>query len=221
MIRQTTVFDEEESNKHVAQEAAPRQEVPKSEREKISREAYKEGVKDALSDSVKSGQEESVEEGRKEAVREKAKDEVKKHIQAEQDIKLLSKNSEHILLRIHTLFPFDLFPDTVCIDTNKMSITSRNFFFSESITTVLLKEMTDVTVETALFLAQLIIIYSHHPMKPMTVRITNLKRNDAIKAKEILQGLLVLHKEKVDLTNITSDKNMKQLESLGTSKGGE
>ncbi len=42
---------------------------------------------------------------------------------------VLEKNSERVLLRIHTVFPFVLFPDTVVIDENKISIIRMLFFF--------------------------------------------------------------------------------------------
>ena len=124
------------------------------------------------------------------------------------------------LLRAKAIFPFDLFPNTVTIDANKVDVILKTFFFSETVTSILLKEIMDVRVETALFFGKLIIDYGPHPLKVKTVYVPNLKRHDAIKAKEIIEGMLVLYRgENIDTAKLKPDETMAEVREIGHVEG--
>lgn len=126
------------------------------------------------------------------------------------------QRSDNVLIKLKSVFPFDFFPNTVTIDANKVSIVDKNFFASETITTILLEEITDVVVQSNFFLGQLIITYSHHPLQPITYKIPALKKSEALKAQEIIQGLLVMRiSEGIDISKLQPEEITKELARIG------
>jgi hypothetical protein len=55
--------------------------------------------------------------------------------------------------------------------------------------------------------------------EPVTVRIPNLKRNDAIKAKNILKGALVAKAEEIDIATLPPEEVAEVLHKFGESEG--
>lgn len=176
--------------------------------QRIQQEAYEAGRRDGI---------QAVQEGRREHTKESAKTtEIMR-----QKMSTLAQKSHIVLFRANTVFPFDFFPDTLVIDTVKVSIIQREFFASEYVTSILLKDVTDVIVERSLFLANLKITYSHHPMRPIFAGIRMMKHWDAFRAKEILEGMLVVHREGIDLSKINPETVITFIENLGKSKVSE
>ncbi|MBI4066913.1 hypothetical protein HY407_00890 [Candidatus Gottesmanbacteria bacterium] len=121
--------------------------------------------------------------------------------------------THHILFKTSTLFPFDLFPDTITIDEIKVNITRKEFFSSEQIQSILIDNISDVEVETAPILATLVITHIGYRVNPVAIK--NLKRADAIRAKRIIQGLIILRSEKIDTSSYTTPILRQRLVELG------
>ncbi len=157
-----------------------------------------------------------VQKGYEEGLKEEAKERAKQEQETQEKIAVVNRNCDNVLLQIKTVFPFDLFPDTIIIDENKVSIVHKTFFASESITSILLKELTDVSVETNIFFAKLNFTYSHHPMRPMYESVSFLRKAEALESKRILEGLLVLRiGEHVDLQRAHPAERVSEIERLG------
>ncbi len=74
----------------------------------------------------------------------------------------------------------------------------------------------DVRVETALFLGRLLIDYGPHPLKIHTITISNLRRQDALRAKDILEGMLVIYRgENIDITKLKPEETLQEIEDIG------
>lgn len=142
--------------------------------------------------------------------------------QAKRDLDTITHRAESTLLEAKAIFPFDFFPNSVKIDANKVDIILRSFFFSETVTSILLKEIMDVRVETALFFGKLIIDYGPHPLKIKSVYVANLKRHDALKAKEIIEGMLVLYRgENINTAKLKPEETMAEVREIGKVEGEE
>jgi hypothetical protein len=115
-------------------------------------------------------------------------------ITPQQELQKLANRSDKTLFEAKALFPFDIFPDTITIDANKVDIIIKTFIATETATSVMLKEIMDVRVESTLFVSKLIIDYGPHPLKISTVYVENLRKKDALKAKEIIEGILLLYR---------------------------
>ncbi|HUQ85634.1 MAG TPA: hypothetical protein VM077_04880 [Candidatus Limnocylindrales bacterium] len=143
----------------------------------------------------------------------KAKDEQKK---SKKELDVLVSRSNKILLHAKSIFPFDFFPNTLTIDANKVDIVISTFFYTETVTSVLLKEIMDVRVEISLFMGKLIIDYGPHPLKISTVYVPTLWKKDALKAKEIIEGMLVVYRaENIDTTKLKPEETIEEIKEVG------
>ena len=121
-------------------------------------------------------------------------------------------NSE-ILFKATTVFPFILFPDEIIIDKDKVSIVSQTFFAADRRESVLIKNIADCFVDTSLFFGALKITDKYYEDKVMTVNY--IKKSQAIKPKDIIQGLVLCHEKGVDISEIKPADLMPYLIEIG------
>ncbi len=133
--------------------------------------------------------------------------------QATKKLDDLVEHSQEPLLKIKTTIPLNPFPDKVIIDINKVNIIFKYFFWSEQIHSVYIKDISDVLVETGFFWSTLTIIDVGFTENSIDVRYLSTK--EAIKARKIIQGLIVAHKNGIDLSNSESVGVVDKLEELG------
>lgn len=132
------------------------------------------------------------------------------------DLEILASRADKVLLHAKTIFPFDFFGSTITIDANKVNIRIKTFFFTETVTSILLKEIMDVRVQASLFFGKLIIDYGPHPLKIKSVYIPSLWKKDALKAKEIIEGNLVLYRaENIDTTKLKPEETIDEVMEIG------
>lgn len=148
-------------------------------------------------------------EGYHEAVKEVVK-EGEKHRAKLDD--LVDKSSK-VLFKATTAGFFDLFPDRLTIDTEKVNIIYREFWASGRVHSIFIKNISDVFIDTDLIRAALTIVDMGFVDNSVTVR--NLKKNDAIRARRIIQGLVVATKNDIDLSKIDDGQLVAKIEELG------
>lgn len=141
--------------------------------------------------------------------------ELDKEIQDEQRLDGMVEMSRHPLLAVRTVFPFVVFPDDVIVDINKVSIIFREFFATEQVHSVLIKDISDVLVETNLLFATLKIVDVGYTDR--TIDVKYLKRSDGEHARKLIQGLMTAHRNGIDLTRVAYNDLHSKLESLGAS----
>jgi len=121
--------------------------------------------------------------------------------------------SGKVLFKASSVFPFDLFPDEITIDECKINIVFHEFFLSEDIHSITIDMIKDVKVEHGPFFASLKIVPDGYPGQPLEVRY--LKKEDAIKARRIVQGLIVARKQGLDPAKLDFYDFINKIESLG------
>lgn len=126
---------------------------------------------------------------------------------------LLLTGSNKALLKMRSVFPFDLFPDEITVDPMKVNIVSREFFFSATTHTIHVKNILDVSVDCSPFFATLKIMYQG--FGPNTVDVKYLKKREAQKARRIIQGLALAAREGVDFSKLDTEELINKVESLG------
>lgn len=136
---------------------------------------------------------------------------------AEDKMRDLARKSSQILYQLSTVFPFDFFPDTITINANKIDIVTSEFFFSHHTTSIPIKDIANVEMETTPFFATIQIINIRAPMRPISINY--LRQHEAIKAKSIIDGLLVATEQGADISSIEPKKFLPHLERLGQSYG--
>ncbi len=145
------------------------------------------------------------------------KEHVKEHLSNQQKFYDLVRESARILFQAKSIFPFDLFPDEISIDPIKVNIVSHEFFASARVHCIYIKNISDVFVDCSPFFASLKIIDQGFTENEEIV--TTLSKDNAMKARRIIQGLVVAHKQGVDVTRLEQDTDLvEKLEALGDAK---
>lgn len=129
-----------------------------------------------------------------------------------QKLQELVTKTRRVLFAISSFFPFDIFPDSIVLDETKVTITTRNFFLAKQEYTFPYEDILDITVEASVLFATLR-IFVEEPKEPFTVR--HLKKEEALRAKHMLEGLRICIKEGVDIIKIPTEKLVKDLEEIG------
>lgn len=204
--------------------------LSKEEYKEVIKEAYKEGVQEALKKDTNNSSTmnpsevtEAVHQGEKEGEKEAVKTQTKDTEINKQKLENIMDRHDIELLRATSLFPFQLFPDTITIDTTKITIVEKTMFATEAIHSCTLKDLSDVEVQTAFFMGTVYIRYmpqSNSPgmNEPKEIKITALSREDAMKAKKILRGVLVAKAEKINIASLTPEELKAILEKFGNSE---
>lgn len=136
----------------------------------------------------------------------------KKNLPAISRFQNLLERADNVLFRTSSVFPFDFFPDELAIDTDKVSIIIHGFYLSNDIHSISIDMIKDIEVETGPFLASLVIVPDGYPGHSIVVK--NLKKKDAIKARMVIQGLMLLKRKGIDASNL-SIPDLKDVEYLG------
>lgn len=226
-MKSTVIFADQNVNEQNPKYNKPEEDkiaLTKEEYKNVIKEAYKEGVEEALSKAPssqnKTPEKDGVDAGKEEAKKVQAKEEER----AKQKLENIIDRHDIEIMRASSVFPFQLFPDTLIIDTTKITIIQKTLFATETIHSCSLKDLSDVNVQTALFLATLYIRYmpqspSPGMNEPKEVSINCLKRSDAIKAKNILRGVLIASAENIDIATLSPEEVATVLEKFGTNEG--
>ncbi len=148
--------------------------------------------------------------GQAEAMRDNVKEEQKQTDKFEEMV----RNSQAPIYRLKSVFPFEFWPTEVNMDLNKVTIVYTSMWVNHHIHSVFIKDISDVFVETSLFFASLVIV--DIGFIENEIRIKYLKKDEAMQARRIIQGLVVARKQDVDLTKLENvERLVEKLESLG------
>lgn len=139
----------------------------------------------------------------------KSKDNIKKLNQA-------VKGAKKILFKTKTIFPFDLFPDEILIDENKVDIVSGNFFYSKDIYSIPIQNISGVNSSFDLFFGQLRIEAWGLNKVPQPIKF--LSKKDALEARRILSGLIMANNEEIDLRDIPLHEAKMKLREIGKAR---
>jgi hypothetical protein len=131
----------------------------------------------------------------------------------------LMRKSQAILLTASAVFPFDLFPDYIIIDENKVTVIHRDFVGIQHIHSVMIEDITNVDVEAGIFLAKLSITDSTNQRFPTSITISKLHRRDALHARRLIQGLIAAKRQFIDLSTIETKEAMREVDMVGKAQG--
>lgn len=132
-----------------------------------------------------------------------------------ESLKNLTAGSQNILFQFKTIFPFDFFPDLISIDENKVTILSQDFFFAYHVRSIVIEDISDVSVDTGILFASITIIDSSNYRFPIIEKIKFVSKNNALLARKLLQGLILAKNKNINLTSISLAQAREQLCSLG------
>ncbi len=123
--------------------------------------------------------------------------------------------SHDILFSANTVFPLTLFPDTVTIDREKITIANRIFFLVAKIMSVPIRDILSVEVDVGPFFGS--VHFSSRFFDNNHHKVNFLWREDALKLQRMLQGYIIAHEREIDCKDIDKEKLIILLNDLGQS----
>jgi hypothetical protein len=123
------------------------------------------------------------------------------------------EQSQDMLFTATTVFPFTLFPDTVTIDREKVTVANRTFFRVAEIDSIRIEDILKVTADVGPFFGSAIIRTRYFNTSSLNVRF--LWRSDALKLKRILQGYVIAKRNNIDCNVFTAPQLSKLLDDIG------
>lgn len=135
--------------------------------------------------------------------------------EAKEELTQAIQGSQEVLISAKTVFPFTLFPDTVTIDREKITITHRAFFQVSDTVSTRIEDILNVTANVGPFFGSLKVVSRvFSPDKPY--RIEMLWRDDALKLKRIIQGYIIARQKEIDVTPLKAKELVDMLDNLGS-----
>lgn len=129
----------------------------------------------------------------------------------------LVKKSNRILVSISThRFPFDFFPNTINVEEERVTVIIRTFFLSSQVHSVDIKDISKVFINMAPFFAELVIFSK--TFQANEVRMRYLRKNEAVFARRIIEGLRSFKEKKIDTSHFSKEELISKLEKLSTTE---
>ncbi len=126
------------------------------------------------------------------------------------------KASRRVLFSSSNVFPFDFFPDKIIIDENKVDMVFGLFFFSQEVFSIPYNRISSASSSVGLFFGTLTVeIQGFEQNPPM---LTKLWKQDAIKARRIINGLVTANRQGIDLSKLDLTNVSDLVEEIGTAQ---
>lgn len=118
-----------------------------------------------------------------------------------------------VLFSSNTVFPFVLFPDSISIDREKLTIVHRPFFRVARITSVQIRDILNVEADYGPFFGSIHFVSRYFVNNPQSINF--LWRGDAVKIQRLLQGYIIATQKEIDTSKIPKDELIVLLDDLG------
>jgi hypothetical protein len=138
--------------------------------------------------------------------------ELKVHNTQEGRLDEVVAGTARVLFQTKAVFPWDFFPDELVVDENKINFI-YNSFMQKRVHSVFVRDISDVIVNTSFMFASLEIV--DLGFKENDIRLSFLRKSDAILARRIIQGLVIAHKRDIDIGHVPVEELVAKMEELG------
>ncbi len=125
-----------------------------------------------------------------------------------------AEQSENKLIKFEDSAPFTFKRNSITIGRNKISIIERGPLKQQTVTSINIEDLLNVTVSTNALYGTINLYTRYYVKEPLKMK--SLSRKDALRAKRIIQGLLVCRERKMDITDVPPVELVIQLERIGT-----
>lgn len=125
----------------------------------------------------------------------------------------LTQKAQDILFQADSVFPFILFPDTVTLDREKLTIANRLFFRVAKIISVPIPDILSVEADVGPFFGSVHLTSRYFFTNVRSIKF--LSRSNAVKLQRLLQGYIIANQRKVDCTSIGTKDLITLLNDLG------
>lgn len=125
--------------------------------------------------------------------------------------KLIDKTNS-VIYETSSVFPFQLFPDRVLVDENKVTIVRKELFFKR-VFPIMYEDVLTVRVNRSFLFASMEFEVKRISKKPRPI--AYLKPKEATMAKKYIMGLVEAKKANIDLSKLTTEQIKEKLEEIG------
>lgn len=125
----------------------------------------------------------------------------------------ITEKAHDILFKADTVFPFTLFPDTITLDREKLSVASRTFFRVAKIITVPITSLISAEANVGPFFGSVQMTSKYFINNTHTVHF--LWRDDATEIHRLLQGFIIAQEKGLDVAEVDKEDLRALLYDLG------
>jgi hypothetical protein len=144
-----------------------------------------------------------------------AKNQVLKTEKNRQAVEDVIKNSNRVLLKISSVFPWDLFPSKIAVEDTRLVIVHRQLFASQ-VYSVDIKNISNIFIDTGIIFAELKIISDTFAQNQIVIN--KLWKKDAILARSVIEGLRAFIAHGIDTTSLQTKELINKLKELNVTQ---
>lgn len=127
-----------------------------------------------------------------------------------------TQQDSKVLYQLKSVFPFDPFPMTITIEPTIIHIVDQAFFFSHQVISLSMKDILTIEVDTGLLFAT-IKIQQALPIMP-ALEYKMFWKAEALKARRIIQGLILVGKQDLEISDMPIPELNHYLEKMGSTQ---
>ena len=144
----------------------------------------------------------------------KSQTEGSKTAKGPENLKELAEKSQDVLYEATTVFPFTLFPDTIKLDREKLTIANRFFLRTANITSVPVGEIMSAEAIVGPFFGSLHLTFRF--FADNTKDVNFLTHKDAVEMQRLIHGYIIAHRREIDVSEVSKEDLIKLLTELGS-----
>ncbi len=122
-------------------------------------------------------------------------------------------NSNRVLLRTSSVFPWDFFPNSIIVEETRVTIIDRQLFSSQ-VHSIDIKSISNIFIDTGILFAQLTIVSDTFTQNQISIN--RLWKKDAILIRRLVEGLRMFVRRDIDTTNYKVEELISKLKELST-----
>ncbi len=127
----------------------------------------------------------------------------------------LAEDSNDALFEVSSVFPFELFPDKIIIDSKRVTVVKKDLF-SKSVFPILIEDIKTVNVFRGLIFASIEFEIRGYETNPLPVRF--LWPYDATQAKQYILGLMTALRENIDVNKVPRNIIKDKVQQIGSER---
>ncbi len=144
---------------------------------------------------------------------------VQSDTQEQAKIDQLMKTEGRVLCHIKSVFPMQMFPDELIVDTNKVTFVHKFFFFTKTVFPILIENINGVRIASGPLFASVTVEISGFETNPPPLQA--LWVSDAVKARSYILGLITAREQNLELDKLSHAELVQKLQYLGETRGAE
>lgn len=130
-----------------------------------------------------------------------------------QAVEDMVNNSNRVLLRASSVFPWDFFPSSIVVEETRITIITRQLFSSQ-LHSVDIKNISNVFIANGILFAQLAIV--SNTFTENQIIINRVWKKDAILIRRLIEGLRMFVAHDIDTTGYKVEELISKLKELST-----